>query len=270
MVKKIFFALFIFLLATTSQATEYPPDIQKIMDRGELIVAMYAIDIPPFFMHDDEGKFYGLDVELAENIANKLGVSVKFKRDYNDFSAITEGVVNHEADIAITLLSRTAKRAMQVRFTEPYIILRQGLLLSRVRVARRGKELSLMDILNNTKTEIAVKAGTSYVNFAKQRFPDAVIREYPEWDPDIINAVVAGDVVAAFHDEIEIAKVVTGRPETAIVLQTVVLKDTEDPIAMAVPWESTHFLSWLNLYLETEVEGWTTEKLLTKYIKAIE
>ncbi len=249
---------------------EYPPDIQRITDRGKLIVAMYVNDIPPFYMHDEKGTFYGLDVELATDIAAKLGVEVEFKRDYKTFSDIVDGIVRHEADVAITLLSRTLERAKKVRFTRPYIILRQGLLISRIRIAQRERQLTLMEILNDSGSEIGVKAGTSYVAFAKQRFPRAVVREYPEWDPDIIAAVLKGEVIAAFHDEIEIKKVVIGKPETALHLQTVVLKDTEDPIAMAVPRDSTHLLSWLELYLETVNPDWTTDKLLKKYSKSVQ
>jgi len=164
-------------------------------------------------MHDEKGNFYGLDVELAQDIAAKLGVEVEFKRDYSNFSGIVDGIARHEADVAITLLSRTPDRAKKVRFTKPYIILRQGLLISRIRMAQRPRHLTLMEILNDPGSEIGVKAGTSYVAFARQRFPLGVIREYPEWDPDIINAVLKGEVIAAFHDEIEIKKVVIGKPE---------------------------------------------------------
>jgi len=258
------------VLSVPARSQEYPPDMQRIMDRGKLVVAMYVNDIPPFYMHDEKGKFYGLDVELAQDIAAKLGVEVEFKRDYSTFSGIVDGIALHEADMAVTLLSRTLDRAKKVRFTKPYIILRQGLLISRIRIAQRDRQLTLMEILNDPGSEIGVKAGTSYVAFARQRFPLAVIREYPEWDPDIINAVLKGEVIGAFHDEIEIKKVVIGKPETALHLQTVVLKDTEDPIAIAVPWDSTHFLSWLELYLESGNLNWTTDKLLKKYTKSVQ
>jgi ABC-type amino acid transport substrate-binding protein len=269
---KIIVSIFLplLLLSVQAEAQEYPPDIQRIMDRGKLIVAMYVNDIPPFYMHDEKGKFYGLDVELSTDIAEKLGVEVEFKRDYKTFSEIVEGIVRHEADVAVTLLSRTLDRAKKVRFTRPYIILRQGLLISRIRMAQRERQLTLMEILNHPGSEIGVKAGTSYIAFAKQLFPTAKIREYPEWDPDIIAAVLKGEVIAAFHDEIEIKKVVIGKPETALHLQTVVLKDTEDPIAMAVPWDSTHLHSWLELYLETVHPDWTTDKLLKKYSKSVQ
>lgn len=273
MYRKLFSIILLSVLSiccVQAEGQEYPPDIQRITDRGKLIVAMYVNDIPPFYMHDENGKFYGLDVELATDIAEKLGVEVEFKRDYKTFSEIVEGIVRHEADVAVTLLSRTLDRAKKVRFTRPYIILRQGLLISRIRIAQRERQLTLNEILNHPGSEIGVKAGTSYVAFAKQRFPLATIREYPEWDPDIISAVLKGEVIAAFHDEIEIKKVVIGKPETALHLQTVVLKDTEDSIAMAVPWDSTHLLSWLELYLETVNPDWTTDKLLKKYSKSVQ
>lgn len=270
MIKQTMIFLLVFFAAVSAAGQEYPPDIQRIIDRGELIVAMYANDIPPFYMHDKNGRLYGLDVDLAEGIGRELGVSVRFKRDYQSFPEIVDGVAHHEADLAITLLSRTLKRALKVRFTEPYIVLRQGLLINRVRLAQRKSDLTLREILNHPSSEIAVKAGTSYVNFASQRFPLAQIKAYPEWDPHIIDAVVSGEVLAAFHDEIEIKKVVIGKPDTALKLQTVVLKVTQDPIAMAVPWESIHLLSWLNLYLEEQKLDLDADKLLKKYAESLQ
>ena len=41
--------------------------------------------------------------------------------------------------------------------------------------------------------------------------------------------------------------------------------ERDDFIAIAVPWDSVHFLSWLNFYLKTLKLNLTADKLLDQY-----
>lgn len=247
----------------------YPPDIKRIKDRGEFVVAMYFNDIPPFFMHDENGNFYGLDVELAGDIAEKLGVKVRFDRRAKTFGEIVDIVVNKEADAAISLLSRTLKRAEKIRYTKPYIVLKQGLIINRLIFEKLTEKNSIIATLNQEQSVIAVKKGTSYVDFSHKIFPDAVIKEYPEWDPEIVDAVVSGEAAAGYHDEIEIKKYIISRPEAAIHATTAVIQDLNDPIAIAVPYDSNSLLDWLNLYIDQHVKNMNADSLLDKYKESL-
>ncbi len=233
-------------------------------------MAMYYKDIPPFFMHDDQGNFYGLDVELARDIGKKLGVSVKFNRSARTFDQIVEIVASHEADVAISLLSRTLKRAEKVRYTSPYIILRQGLLINRLNLARLPEQKNIVQTLNQPEAVIGVKDGTSYVGFAQKLFPKATIRKYPEWNPGAVQAVISGRITAGYHDETEIKKYIITRPETAIQVTTAVIQDVTDPIAMALPWDSHALLDWLNIYIEQFTQKLNGDQLIEKYMKDLQ
>lgn len=67
-----------------------PPDIRKIIDRGKLIVAMYHGDTTPLFMHDSEGRLYGVDIRLTEEIAAKLGVKVEYDCHSETFNEVVD------------------------------------------------------------------------------------------------------------------------------------------------------------------------------------
>src|SRR5208337_326418 len=97
--------------------------------------------------HDSEGRLYGVDIRLAENIAAKLGVKVEYNRNSTTFNEVVDTVARHEADIGIGSLSCTLERAKRVSFTKPYIILHQGLLINRVAAARQKHGSRIMDIL---------------------------------------------------------------------------------------------------------------------------
>jgi ABC-type amino acid transport substrate-binding protein len=278
----IWMSICVLLSAVSTQAAD-PPDIQRILDRGRLIVAMYYKDIPPFFMHipgktmpdgmrclpSAEGNFCGVDVELALGIANKLGVICEFQRKAETFDSLIDILERHEADVAISLLSKTLDRARKVSFTKPYVSLYNGMLLNRLFLATYSEEKSLISILNQPSVKIGVKGGTSWVQYANRLFPKAIILEYPSWDPDVISAVRKGEVMAAYADEIEIKKVIIAKPDVAIELKTVVLKDITDPIAMAVPWDSFHLLQWLNAYMEEMKITMTTDSILGRYPESI-
>ncbi|MGM0423870.1 MAG: substrate-binding periplasmic protein [Thermodesulfobacteriota bacterium] len=271
MKKKLFIASVLILFTAvcmplhSSDDQRYPPDIQRIKDRGKLVVAMFGQDIPPFFMHDEQGNFHGLDVKLARDIASRLGVDVEFNREAESFDEIINIVARKEADMGISWLSQTLERAEKVRFTEPYIVLRQGLLINRLQLAKLPQKDSVLQTLNHAQARIGVRSGTSYVDYAQNVFPQAQIQEYPDWAPYIVDAVFNGELVAGYHDEIEIKKYVVQRPEASIQASTAIIQDLTDPIAMAVPWDSPALLNWLNIYIQNHAGDWDADKLLQEY-----
>lgn len=277
---------FILLFTALAHAAEYPPDIQRIVDRGELIVAMYYKDIPPFFMHGDEknfssrhrgvpspflkGKyFYGVDVSLALGIAEGLNVPCRFHRKSKDFNEIVDTVFRHEADIAITLLSRTLDRSKKLLFTAPYVTLHHGVLLNRLALAAYQKGSSLKAFLNRPDMRIGVKGGIAWPGFLKHYFPHATVVEYPEWEPNVIDAVRGGEVMAAYADELEIKKLIISKPDASIELKTVIIKDIKDPISVAVAWDSPHLLQWINTYLAEQQTAMTVDDILERHLDSV-
>ena len=61
-----------------------------------------------------------------------LGVECEFNRSPKTFNMIIDTVVNHEADIGISVISATLKRAQRVRFANPYLILHPTLVMNRL------------------------------------------------------------------------------------------------------------------------------------------
>lgn len=108
-----------------------PPDVQRILDRGKLVVALLDQDNPPFFRADAADQLTGLDIDLARAIADQLGVEVEFNRSAKTFDSVIKTVYNAQADLAISKLSRTLSRAKSIRFSSPYLKMRQGLLVNR-------------------------------------------------------------------------------------------------------------------------------------------
>ncbi len=242
--------------------TEMSADIERILNRGKLIVALLGADNAPFFMGDNPPA--GLDIKISQGLADALGVDLEFNRSADTFNDVVDQVYQLKADIAISKLSRTLSRAKRVQFSRPYVTMRQGLLVNRVQLAEQTEGNQVIEAIRNFSGNVGVIQGSSYVGFIKQKFPKATIKEYPTWD-DIVDAVINGDIQAAYRDELEVKKIIYKNPDAALRLQTIALNDTQDQIAMALPWDSRHLRDFVNQYLETFSFDYTADAVLEEY-----
>lgn len=250
--------------AETSPRSVMPPDIERILKRGKLVVAVLGSDNSPFFMEMADGELGGLDIQLAQAIAEQLGVGLELNRSATTFNAVVDTVYELDADMAISKISRTMKRALRVRFSQPYLKMRQGLLINRLQLAQQAKRSNVTETIRNLAGEVGVIKGSSYVGFLKQKFPKATIVEMPSWT-EIVDAVQRGEILAGYRDELEIKKVVLTKPDAALQLQTVALTDTQDALAIVLPWDSPHLLAFTNQYLDTLDKEYTVDGLLDDY-----
>ena len=258
----------VILFAGTANSENMPSDMQRIIDNGKLVVAMYFEDVPPFFMTSKNGSLIGFEVDLANDIAKKLGVKVEFNRNTQTFDGLVDMVIERKADIAISMLSNTLSRAMRARFSEPYITLHQSFLINRLKIAQlKSIETKTERMLNNESIEIGVIAGTSYVAFAEKDYPRATIIPYKDWE-SIVKDVLNGKIYAVLYDEIEIRNWHKKNPEGALYVQTVIMENKEDPIAFAVNPEDDQLWVWLNLYLKQIKSDGTYNKLINKYFQS--
>jgi polar amino acid transport system substrate-binding protein len=225
------------------------PEIETIKERGKLIVGLYYQDRPPFFMTDKQDKLYGLDIELARDIAIKLGVGVEFDREAKTFQHLFEKVAQGKVDVVISKFSATFDRAQVVRFTEPYVTLRKALMVNAKFAFKNNIKDYPMEYLRNNSVKVGVVAGTSWEEYTHQLFPEAVIINYQTWN-NVISALQKGEIDATLYDDNEIAISLGKNSDIALFALVYILEDQKDFIAMALPHESIQFRDWLNLYLK--------------------
>ena len=261
-----FLVLFAFSFKVNAQG-EYPPDIKRIKDRGKIIIAMLDEDNPPFFMHDEEGNFVGLDVDLANDIGRKLGVEVELNRKARTFDGVVDVVFSGEADVAISYLSKTLERAKKVLFTDTYTTLYQTLVVNRLQAAQRKLGSDPMKFLNDKKVKIGTLKESSYITFAQELFPQAGVVAYDNID-DAFDDAREGKIQAAFFDNIFAKGWHNLHPDAALYVQTIICRQKEDPIAMAVRWQDIHLCAWLNQYLRGVTKDGTIDKFIEKYLES--
>ena len=247
-------------LITTKDGQRVAPEIARIIDRGELIVAMMAVDTAPFFYMKD-GKLTGTDVDMAEAIARELKVNVRFDRSAKTFNQVVEVVADGRADIGISKLSRTLYRAKQILYSDPYLSLRHGLLVNRVQFAKIADDRTIQETLRSFTGKICTIVGSSWEVAGQQYFPKATRVSFPDWD-ECVNAVKKGQVTAAYRDEFEVRKILRKHPDLALTLQTIVFSDLNSSLAIAVNSRNRVLLGFINEFVSLRPDKLDLEKVL--------
>lgn len=229
-----------------------PSSVGAIVARNELVVALPAFNSPPFFSADSTGALSGFDIDLANAIGRELGVRVRFDRSAKSFDDVVAIVARGNADVAICKLSRTLKRAKDIRFTDPYASFKHALVVNRVGFAQAAEGREPPEVIHDYRGTLGVIAHSSFADYAHVNFPNAMIREYPSW-PDLIDAVESGKVVAAYRDEFEIKKMIIDDPALSLTLRTITLSDLTDTIGMATAAGNDQLLAFLDMFLAQRV-----------------
>ena len=240
-----------------------PADIAAIKKKNVLVVAMTKKDNPPFFSGEG-ADLKGLDVEIAQRIGVMLGVPVQFRRDADSFAEVVEQVRTGGADVAVSKLSITAPRLLTVRFSTPYIKLKQAMIINRLWLSQNSKGRETYEVLRNFDGKIAFIRNSSYDTFARSNFPNAQYMPEDTWST-IINDVISGKIAAGYRDEFEIKKISFEKPDAAISTKTVTISDSVDNIAVAVNYNSTHLLSIVDYVIRNEYSNIDSKRLMDRY-----
>jgi ABC-type amino acid transport substrate-binding protein len=270
--KKLLTLLFVLVTSFTSahavaqmagSTVPLPADIAAIKKANVLVVAMTKKDNPPFFS-GDEDNIRGLDVEIARRIGVLLGVPVQFRRDAESFAEVVEQVRDGKADIAVSKLSVTGPRLQVVRFSDPYIKLRQSLVINRLWLSQNSQGREVYQVIRDFNGKISFIKNSSYDTFARVNFPNATFVPEEKWDV-IIEKVTKGEIAAAYRDEFEIKKIAFEKPDAAITTKSITISDSVDNIAIAVNPKATQLLSIVNYVIKNEYNNIDTKKLMDRY-----
>lgn len=130
--------------AKTNDPAQEGDLLARIQSRGYIIVAMEGT-WSPWTYHNENDELVGYDVEVAQNIAKKLGVEVNFVEGAWD--GLLAGLDDGRYDIMVNGVGVTPERSESYAFSTPYAY-------NRTAVIVRGDydAISSMEDLNGKKT----------------------------------------------------------------------------------------------------------------------
>lgn len=112
----LIWAVFIIFLLTGCSG-EDKSTMSKIEEKGEITYALTGA-YPPFNYIDENGEVIGFDVDIANALAEKIGV--KAKAITTQWDGIIGGLKSKRFDTIIGSMAITEERVKEISFTEPY------------------------------------------------------------------------------------------------------------------------------------------------------
>jgi polar amino acid transport system substrate-binding protein len=91
--------------------------LQEVKDRGVLRVSTDPA-YPPQSFQNEQGEFEGFDIDVAEEIAKRMGVEVEWITP--SWDVITAGSWNGRWDLSVGSMTVTPERSKVLHFTPPY------------------------------------------------------------------------------------------------------------------------------------------------------
>jgi cyclohexadienyl dehydratase len=247
------------LIAACGSKTGPPaptPDVfNRIVDTGTVRVCSTG-DYQPFTYRDPQGKWSGMDIDLAGDLAKRLGVKLELVP--TTWSRMMDDL-GDRCDIAIGGVSITLDRAKKALYSTPY--LRDGK-AAIVRCADVSKYRSLADI-DRPGVRVIVNPGGTNAEFDKANLHQASIVGYPD-NNTIFDQIVPGKADVMVTDATEV-RWQTGR-NASLCGVSVDQPFTFSQKAYLIPRSATNLQQWVDQWLNIIANDGTYAAISQKWL----
>ena len=220
--------------------------------QDKLVMATNAA-FPPYEYVEGED-FKGIDVEIAGEIAKKLGMELEIQDV--EFDSIIAGVQGGKFDMGMAGMTVTDERKESVNFSDSYATAIQVII-----VAEDSKIKSVDDITENTK--IGVQQGTTGHIYASDDYGEDAVVPFNK-GADAVQALKTGKVDCVIIDN-EPAKAFVKANEGLKILDT---EYVTEQYAICVAKNNEELLEKINTALKELQDEGTIDKIVAKYISA--
>lgn len=178
--------------SSSGKTTAKARTIDEIKKSGELRIAVFG-DKKPFGYVDNDGSYQGYDIELGNQLAQDLGVKVKYISV--DAANRAEYLISNKVDITLANFTVTDERKKQVDFALPYMKVSLGVVSPKTGLITDVKQLE-------GKTLIVTKGTTAETYFEKNH-PEIKLQKYDQYS-DSYQALLDGRGDAFSTDNTEV------------------------------------------------------------------
>lgn len=207
-------------------------------------------EFPPYEYKEGD-KFLGIDIEIAEAIADELGMELKIEDIA--FDSIIAEVISGKADMGIAGMTVTEERKKNVAFSNTYATSAQ------VIIVKNDSEIATPEALEGKK--VGVQLGTTGDIYAED-IKDVTLERYNK-GADAILALTQGKLDAVIIDR-QPAQVFVEKNEG---IKIVDKEFTIEDYAIAFAKDNTELLNKVNDALAKLKESGKLQEIIDKYIK---
>ncbi|WKY47408.1 ABC transporter substrate-binding protein [Eubacteriaceae bacterium ES3] len=223
---------------------------ERIMEEGEMTFAMTGA-YPPFNYIDEDGELTGFDIDIANALADEMGVTAA--PITTEWDGIIGGLTGNRFDMIIGSMAITEERLEQVNFTNPYYY--DGAQF----FAKSDSGLSSIEDL--VDGQVGVVTGTTFQDYLSDLDNIAEIVQFQS-DVDNFQAVSQGRT-----DGLVTSKAVGARAPIDYGVDLVPVGDLlySEDIGIAIRKDDTDLLEAVNNALNTIIENGTYDEISQKW-----
>ena len=216
-----------------------------------------AAEVPcsPYEYYDGD-KLVGIDVDVANAIAEKLGMKLEVVDIA--FDSIVSGVQAGKYDMGMAGMTVNEERLEKVNFSDSYAT---GI---QVVIVKEGGKVKSLDDMAADGVVIGTQSGTTGFLFASEDFGDEKVKGFAK-TTDTVEALKNGQVDCVMLDNEPAKALVAANPDAGLsILDTAY---ANEDYAIAINKQNTDLLNQINAALaELKADG-TLQSIIDKYIK---
>ena len=242
--------------ASTEASAETAGELTTV-NAGKLTMSTNAA-FPPYEMTDDNGNYVGIDIEVAQAIADKLGLELQV--DDMDFDAALLAAQSGKSDMVMAGVTVTEERQTVMDFSNTYA--------TGIQVVIVPEDSDIASIDDMTGKMIGVQRGTTGDLYCSASVEDGGFGEenVTPYDNGLtaVQALLNGQVDCVVIDNAPAQEFVEANPGLKIL-------DTEyanEDYAIGVAKGNTALLDAINGALEELQADGTVQSIVDKYITA--
>ncbi|MCI8740828.1 MAG: transporter substrate-binding domain-containing protein [Oscillibacter sp.] len=239
--------------SSDSAQTEAPTDLlTQIQERGEIVVAMEGT-WAPWTYHDEDDQLVGYDVEVAQNIAQRLGVEARFAE--GEWDGLLAGLDSGRYDIMVNGVDIDEARSEKYDFSIPYAYNRTAVIVS-----GDNDSIQSMEDLNGKST--ANTLNSTYANVAESYGAEVTgVDDFIQ----TIELLNSGRIDATLNAEVSYYDYMAQHPDANVKIACIDPQSTQVAIPMRKGEESAALVSAINDALAEMAEDGTLTELSMKY-----
>ncbi|MDQ0428252.1 cystine transport system substrate-binding protein [Planomicrobium stackebrandtii] len=224
--------------------------LAKVQEEGTLVIGTEGT-YPPFTFHDESGELTGFDVEIAREVAERLGVEAEFLE--TQWDAMFAGLDASRFDMVANQVGINPDRQESYEFSDPYITSTAVLV-----VAEDDTEIQSFEDLEG---KLSAQSLTS--NYAETATSFGAELEGVEGFNQAIELLNSGRVDATVNDNLTVLDFLNQRPDA----QVKVVDESEDAAQSGLLFrqDSGAIVDEVNQALADMIEDGTYDEISEKW-----
>ena len=226
--------------------------LEQIREKGYMTVAMEGT-YAPWTYHDEEDKLTGFDYDVANEIAERLGVEARFVE--GPWDGLLAGVEAGRYDVLINCVGVTEERQKKYDYSDPYAYNKPVIIVrgdnDEIHSFEDLKGKTTANTITSTFAEVAEKYGSNVIGVDDLN--------------QTIELVLAGRIDATLNTEVTYLGYMSAHPDANLKIAAY----GDDVTLIAIPVrkgdESAAFLSAVNEALADMAEKGVLTELSLKY-----